>query len=59
VRNGKSAEWKVKLQAHKLIQGWRGFVRDNRLKLNDICLFHLTKDDIKMLTMTVYIIRLV
>jgi hypothetical protein len=57
VRNGKSAEWKVKLQAHKLIQGWRGFVRDNRLKLNDICLFHLTKDDIKMLTMTVYIIR--
>jgi hypothetical protein len=59
VRNGKSAAWKVKLQAHKLIQGWRGFVRDNRLKLDDICLFHLTKDDIKMLTMTVYIIRLV
>ncbi|XP_021313091.1 B3 domain-containing protein Os03g0620400 [Sorghum bicolor] len=57
VRNGKSVSWKVTMHAQKLIQGWRGFARDNRLKLDDICLFQLTKDDIKMLTMTVYIIR--
>ena len=59
VRNGKSSAWKVKMHAQMFSKGWRGFVRDNRLKLDDICLFHLTKDDIKMLTMTVYIIRYV
>ncbi|XP_066361692.1 B3 domain-containing protein Os03g0620400-like isoform X2 [Miscanthus floridulus] len=57
VRNGNSAAWKVKMHAQMFSKGWRDFVRDNRLKLDDICLFQLTKDDIKMLTMTVYIIR--
>ena len=57
VRNGKSSAWKVKMHAQMFSKGWRAFVRDNRLKLDDICLFQLTKDDIKMLTMTVYIIR--
>ncbi|CAD6213655.1 unnamed protein product [Miscanthus lutarioriparius] len=57
MRNGKSSAWKVKMHAQRFSKGWRGFVRDNRLKLDDICLFQLTKDDIKMLTMTVYIIR--
>ena len=59
VRNGKSSAWKVKMHAQMFSKGWRAFVRDNRLKLDDICLFELTKDDTKMLTMTVYIIRYV
>jgi hypothetical protein len=38
-----------------LTVGWRDFVQDNRLEVEDICLFQQMDD--KRLTMTVDIIR--
>ncbi|KAJ1266104.1 hypothetical protein BS78_08G125700 [Paspalum vaginatum] len=43
-------------QRHSIGRGWRQFVGDNKLKVGDICLFHLVKNT-KKLTMNVHIIR--
>ncbi|KAL5219616.1 hypothetical protein ABZP36_020300 [Zizania latifolia] len=56
-----SKAWQVRMlprrgDARTLTTGWRGFVHDNRLQLQDICLFQLMNNE-KRLTMTVYIIR--
>ncbi|KAL6637440.1 hypothetical protein ACP70R_025012 [Stipagrostis hirtigluma subsp. patula] len=61
VRTRKSKTWKVKMvprsgDAQMLTGGWHDFVNDNRLKVEDICLFELMKDEMR-LTMTVHIIR--
>ncbi|KAL6637455.1 hypothetical protein ACP70R_025027 [Stipagrostis hirtigluma subsp. patula] len=59
-RNGKS--WEVrcctqgsKCRSKRLLKGWKGFARDNKLQLGDICLFELLKT--KKYTMNVLIIR--
>uniref|UniRef100_A0A0E0KGD3 TF-B3 domain-containing protein n=1 Tax=Oryza punctata TaxID=4537 RepID=A0A0E0KGD3_ORYPU len=58
---GKSNAWQVKMRprsgdAQMITTGWRHFVRDNRLQIEDICLFQLMNDE-STLTMTVHIIR--
>ncbi|KAL6622537.1 hypothetical protein ACP70R_032416 [Stipagrostis hirtigluma subsp. patula] len=50
------AEIEVMKNRHKLVRGWRQFVDDNNLKLNDICLFELMEKGEKH-RMTVHIIR--
>jgi hypothetical protein len=62
LRKGKSTTWKTKMlprsgdsNGHMLSLGWRDFVHDNRLEVEDICLFQQMDD--RRLTMTVYIIR--
>ncbi|KAJ1266100.1 hypothetical protein BS78_08G125500 [Paspalum vaginatum] len=47
---------KTRRQRRYLGRGWRQFVGDNKLKVGDICLFHLVKNT-KKLTMNVHIIR--
>ena len=58
LRKGKSTTWKVRMVprsggSHRqmLTVGWRDFVQDNRLEVEDICLFQQMED--KRLTMTV------
>ncbi|CAL4984235.1 unnamed protein product [Urochloa decumbens] len=48
------AEIEINNNRHKLGQGWRQFVSDNKLKVGDICLFQLMET--KKLTMIVHII---
>lgn len=62
LRKGKSTTWKVRMvprsggsHGQMLTVGWRDFVQDNRLEVEDICLFQQMDD--KRLTMTVDIIR--
>ncbi|KAL6893506.1 hypothetical protein ACP4OV_007604 [Aristida adscensionis] len=59
LRKGK--RWKAKMLPRNgdqlmLTLGWRDFVQDNRLEVEDICLFQLMRDERK-LTMKVHIIR--
>ncbi|CAN6304295.1 unnamed protein product [Urochloa humidicola] len=62
LRKGKSTGWKTKMvprggdsHGQILTVGWRDFVHENRLEVEDICLFQQMDDS--RLTMTVYIIR--
>jgi len=62
LRKGKSTTWKVRMvprsggsHGQMLTVGWRDFAQDNRLEVEDICLFQQMDD--KRLTMTVDIIR--
>lgn len=45
LRNSEDQYWEVKYATHgnnhKLSQGWRVFVHDNKLKIGDICIFEL------------------
>jgi len=62
LRKGKSKIWKVRMvprsgssHGQMLTVGWRDFVQENRLEVEDICFFQQMDD--KRLTMTVDIIR--
>lgn len=63
-REGKSRSWPTELCHHvrdtglefRVIKGWPSFVRDNRLRKGDLCLFNLMKNE-EPLKMMVYIIR--
>uniref|UniRef100_A0A0D9Y108 TF-B3 domain-containing protein n=1 Tax=Leersia perrieri TaxID=77586 RepID=A0A0D9Y108_9ORYZ len=54
--NAWETEYQIKEGRHWLVQGWRKFVRDNKLEIDDICLFQLMKDE-EQVTMMVHIIR--
>ena len=45
LRNSKDQSWEVKYvsteKSHALSVGWGVFVRDNKLKIGDICIFEL------------------
>ncbi|KAM3329088.1 hypothetical protein ACQJBY_026264 [Aegilops geniculata] len=53
--------WEVEMHARNggrtLARGWCGFARDNRLRVQDVCLFQPTEKNHECLTMTVHIIR--
>ncbi|XP_040259512.1 B3 domain-containing protein Os03g0620400 [Aegilops tauschii subsp. strangulata] len=53
--------WEVEMRARNggrtLAQGWCGFARDNRLRVQDVCLFQPMEKNHESLTMTVHIIR--
>uniref|UniRef100_M8BDJ9 B3 domain-containing protein n=1 Tax=Aegilops tauschii TaxID=37682 RepID=M8BDJ9_AEGTA len=53
--------WEVEMRARgggrALAHGWRGFARDNRLRVQDVCLFQPMEKNRQSLTMTVHIIR--
>ncbi|KAL6637453.1 hypothetical protein ACP70R_025025 [Stipagrostis hirtigluma subsp. patula] len=58
--NGKSWEVRCRIRdsnrrCKRLLKGWKGFARDNKLQLGDLCLFELLKN--KKYTMNVHIIR--
>ncbi|CAL4926261.1 unnamed protein product [Urochloa decumbens] len=62
IRKGKSKVWKTKMlprsgdsHGQMVTVGWRDFVHENHLEVEDICLFQQMDDT--GLTMTVYIIR--
>ncbi|XP_037404721.1 B3 domain-containing protein Os03g0620400-like [Triticum dicoccoides] len=57
-------QWEVEMRAstpggggRTLAHGWRGFARDNRLRVQDVCLFQPMEKNHGSLTMTVHIIR--
>ncbi|CAM0871548.1 unnamed protein product [Alopecurus aequalis] len=61
LRAERSKKWEVHLQpmaggAQALRRGWREFVHDNRLQVQDVCLYQLMLDQ-RRLTMMVHIIR--
>ncbi|XP_006664156.1 B3 domain-containing protein LOC_Os12g40080-like [Oryza brachyantha] len=47
--------FQINHRVHKLVGGWRKFIGDNKLKVGDVCLFQLMKNE--KLTMLVHIIR--
>ncbi|KAF7028584.1 hypothetical protein CFC21_040478 [Triticum aestivum] len=53
--------WEVEMRARgggrALAHGWRGFARDNRLRVQDVCLFQPMEKNHESLTMTVHIVR--